>query len=70
MHDLLYRFSPALSIAAGHFCAEPVVCDGNLITSQGPATPYPFALLIAQTPGANTAWRRARTLYPQVGGIG
>ena len=52
------------------FSETVAVKDQNLITSQGPATPYPFALLIAETLGANTAWLRARTLYPQAGGIG
>lgn len=33
------------------FCEEVAVADQNLITSQGPATPYPFAYKIAEVLG-------------------
>lgn len=47
---------------------EVAVRDGNLVTSQGPATPYPFAYLIAEVFGVDTAELRSRMLYDRAGG--
>jgi len=33
----------------GEYCEHPVVADGNLITSRGPGTAFPFALRIVGT---------------------
>ena len=52
------------------FLEDAAVVDRNLITSRGPATPYPLALKIAEVLGADTAALRARMLYPQAGGVG
>lgn len=52
------------------FLEDAAVFDRNLITSRGPATPYPLALKIAEVLGADTAALRARMLYPQAGGVG
>ncbi len=52
------------------FLEDAAVFDQNLITSRGPATPYPLALKMAEVLGADTAALRARMLYPQAGGIG
>lgn len=52
----------------GRFVKDVVVQDGNLITSQGPATPYPFAFKIAEALGADTTVVRARLLYEEAGG--
>ena len=35
-------------LKSGTFLNDVVVQDGNLVTSQGPATPWPFAFLLAE----------------------
>ena len=40
-----------------------VVRDDNLITSQGPATPYPFAYALAEALGKDTSILREKMLY-------
>lgn len=50
------------------FLEDVVVVDANLVTSQGPATPYPFAYAIAEVFGVDTASLRERMLYSMAGG--
>jgi protein deglycase len=50
------------------FLEDVVVVDPNLVTSQGPATPYPFAYAIAEALGVDTAALRERMLYHRAGG--
>jgi 4-methyl-5(b-hydroxyethyl)-thiazole monophosphate biosynthesis len=50
------------------FVEDVVVVDANLVTSQGPATPYPFAYAIAEVFGVDTAPLRERMLYVLAGG--
>lgn len=50
------------------FVEDVVVVDANLVTSQGPATPYPFAYAIAEVFGVDTGPLRERMLYTLVGG--
>ena len=51
------------------FCEEVAVADQNLVTSQGPATGYPFAFKLAETLGKDTSELRGRLLYDYAGGI-
>lgn len=44
------------------------VADANLITSQGPATGYPFAFRLAETFGYDTGEVRSRLMYGYAGG--
>lgn len=55
-------------LAGGIFADRVVVRDGNLITSQGPATPYPFAYALAEALGADTRTLREKMLYNFAGG--
>ena len=50
------------------FSEEVAVADQNLITSQGPATPYPFAYKIAETLGMDVSTLKEKMLYPLAGG--
>ncbi len=50
------------------FVEDVVVVDSHLVTSQGPATPYPFAYAIAEVFGVETAPLRERMLYVLAGG--
>jgi len=50
------------------FLDEVAVADHNLVTSQGPATPYPFAYKIAEALGVDTSALRQRMLYTLAGG--
>ena len=50
------------------FEEKVVVRDGNLITSQGSATPYPFAYALAEALGADTTLLREKMLYNFAGG--
>lgn len=52
------------------FLEDVAVADQNLITSQGPATGYPFAFKLAEVLGIDTAELRDRILYKFAGGIG
>lgn len=47
---------------------EVAVADGSIITSQGPATPYPFAFKIIEALGMNTEALKCRLLYHVAGG--
>ena len=44
------------------------VADQNLVTSQGPATGYPFAFKLAETLGYDTRIVRSRLMYDYAGG--
>ena len=44
------------------------VADQNLVTSQGPATGYPFAFRLAETLGYTTSETRRRLMYDYAGG--
>ena len=45
------------------------VADQNLVTSQGPATGYPFAFKLAETLGYDTRIVRSRLMYDYAGGF-
>lgn len=51
------------------FVEKAAVADRNLVTSQGPATGYPFAFKLAEVLGRDTAGLRERLLYDFAGGI-
>ncbi|PRR83739.1 DJ-1 family glyoxalase III [Clostridium vincentii] len=55
-------------LIGGIFQQDVVVADKNIITSQGPATPYPFAYKIAEILGKDTSILRERMLYNMAGG--
>ncbi|MHC5229200.1 DJ-1 family glyoxalase III [Enterococcus sp. LJL99] len=55
-------------LVGGIFKDEVVVFDQNIITSQGPATPYPFAYRIAEVLGKNVDHLKNRMLYNFAGG--
>lgn len=55
-------------LIGGIFKDQVVVADQNLITSQGPATPYPFAYKIAEIFGKDTSALREKMLYDMAGG--
>ena len=60
----------AEKLPGAEFVEEVAVADANLVTSQGPATGYPFAFKLAETLGADTREARARLLYAYAGGKG
>ncbi|MEY8575414.1 hypothetical protein AALD01_13670, partial [Oscillospiraceae bacterium 21-37] len=51
------------------FCVDVAVADQNLVTSQGPATGYPFAFKLAEALSKDTAELRERLMYNFAGGI-
>lgn len=55
-------------LIGGIFKHEVVVEDQNVITSQGPATPYPFAFKIAKSLCVNTELVREKHYYQLSGG--
>lgn len=54
--------------SAGRFVEDVAVCDQNVITSQGPATPYPFAFKIMEACGVDPSPMKDRLLYQLAGG--
>lgn len=50
-------------LIGGQFVDEVVVFDQNVITSQGPATPYPFAFKIAEVLGKDVTEMKDRLMY-------
>ncbi|MEE8808161.1 MAG: DJ-1/PfpI family protein [Lactimicrobium sp.] len=52
----------------GNFVDAPAVWDQNLITSPGPATPYPFAFKIMEALGIDNTQLKQRLLYNNAGG--
>lgn len=55
-------------LLGGIFKDEVVVFDQNIITSQGPATPYPFAFKIAEVLGKDVSVMKERLMYRFAGG--
>ncbi len=47
---------------------EVAVWDVNVVTSQGPATPYPFAFKLMEALGTDPQPYKDRLLYALVGG--
>lgn len=59
----------AEKLVSTDFVADEVaVWDANVVTSQGPATPYPFAFKIMEALGIDPAPIKARLLYAEAGG--
>ena len=50
-------------IAAGTYCEDIVVQDGNVITSRGPATVYAFAYALADALGGDSLAVKNRMVY-------
>ena len=55
-------------LKGGLFQNNVVVYDQNIITSQGPATPYPFAFQIIEALGQDTSEMKERLMYNFAGG--
>lgn len=55
-------------LIGGIFLDDVVVFDQNIITSQGPATPYPFAFKIGEILGKDSSILKERMLYNYAGG--
>lgn len=55
-------------LIGGIFCEDVVVYDRNIITSQGPATPYPFAFKIGESFGKDVSELKRRLMYDFAGG--
>lgn len=55
-------------LKGGIFLDDVVVFDSNIITSQGPATPYPFAFKIAEVLGQDVTEMKERLMYHFAGG--
>lgn len=51
------------------FVEMPAVHDGNVVTSVGPATPYPFAFAIIEALGRDTETMKNGLLYNKAGGL-
>lgn len=59
-----YTVYPGIDVAdAGNLVDKPVVKDGNIITSRGPATAMEFAFAIAESLGVNPAPQKEATLF-------
>ncbi len=58
----------AEKLPGGIFLQDVVVADQNLITSQGPATPFPFAYKIAEVLGKDVSVLKEKMLYHFAGG--
>lgn len=58
----------AEKLKGGIFKEDVVVFDKNIITSQGPATPYPFAYKIAEVLGKDVSQMKEKMLYNFAGG--
>ena len=55
-------------LISGHFVDDVVVFDQNIVTSQGPATPYPFAFKILEVFGKDVTEMKERLMYNFAGG--
>lgn len=55
-------------LRSAEFVHEVAVYDQNVITSQGPATPYPFAFMIMEVFGIDPSVIKGRLLYSEAGG--
>ena len=58
----------AEKLKSAQFVDQVTVTDQNVITSQGPATPYPFAFAIMEAFGVDPAVIKDRLLYAEAGG--
>lgn len=58
----------AEKLVGGKFINDVVVFDQNIITSQGPATPYPFAFKIIEVFGKDATEMKERLMYNFAGG--
>lgn len=58
----------AEKLVGGQFVDDVVVFDHNIVTSQGPATPYPFAFKIIEVFGKDTNTLKERLMYNFAGG--
>lgn len=58
----------AEKLIGGQFVEDVVVFDQNLITSQGPATPYPFAFKMIEVFGKDVTEMKERLMYNFAGG--
>lgn len=58
----------AEKLVGGEFVDDVVVFDQNIITSQGPATPYPFAFKIIEVFNKDTTEMKERLMYNFAGG--
>jgi len=58
----------AEKLVGGIFEDKVVVADQNLVTSQGPATPYPFAYKIAEIFSVDVSELKEKMLYNFAGG--
>ena len=54
--------------SAGKFVEDVAVWDQNVVTSQGPATPYPFAFKIMEACGIDPSPMKERLLYSLASG--
>ena len=54
--------------SAAFVADEVAVWDQNVVTSQGPATPYPFAFKIMEALGIDPSFIKGRLLYAKAGG--
>lgn len=50
-------------LVSGEFVHDVVAFDQNIITSQGPATPYPFAFKILEVLGKDVTEMKERLMY-------
>lgn len=55
-------------LTSAQFVHDVAVFDQNVITSQGPATPYPFAFKIMEAFGIDPSYIKGRLLYEEAGG--
>ena len=58
----------AQKLIGGQFIDDVVVFDQNIVTSQGPATPYPFAFKIIEVLGKDVTEMKERLMYNFAGG--
>ena len=58
----------AEKLNGGQFMNDVVVFDRNIVTSQGPATPYPFAFKIIEVFGKDVTEMKERLMYNFAGG--
>ena len=58
----------AEKLTDGIFCEDVAVFDRNLVTSQGPATPYPFSFKVMEALGIDPSPYKERLLYAAAGG--
>ena len=55
-------------LVSGDFVNEVAIFDQNIVTSQGPATPYPFAFKILEVFGKDVTEMKEGLMYNFAGG--